>query len=71
MPAPFHTGHVAEGLGLHRSIAQKIVYCLREMQLLRRVGKDRNAHLYELAAPPEVVVPPPEPKPRKRRRKAA
>ncbi len=71
MPAPFHTGHVAEGLGLHRSIAQKIVYCLREMQLLRRVGKDRNAHLYELAAPPAAVDPAPTAKPLKRRRKAA
>lgn len=71
MPVPFHTGHVAEGLGLQRGIAQKIVYCLREMSLLRRVGKDRNAHLYELTTPPAEVAPPATPKPKKRRRKAA
>jgi hypothetical protein len=71
MPATFHTGHVAEGLGMHRSIAQKIVYCLREMSLLRRVGKERNAHLYELVPVPAIIAPPPEPKPRRKRRKAA
>lgn len=71
MPVPFHTGHVAEGLKLHRGIAQKIVYCLREMNLLRRVGKERNAHLYELTTPPAVVEPTTKPRPRKRRRKAA
>ncbi|MCE9605713.1 MAG: hypothetical protein K8U03_12535 [Planctomycetia bacterium] len=71
MPAPFHTGHVAEGLGLRRGVAQKIVYCLREMSLLRQVGKERNAHLYELSPPPAAIAPPAIRTVRKRRRKAA
>jgi hypothetical protein len=48
LPAPFHSGHVAAQLGVARSIAQRIVYCLREMAIVRQVGKAGNTRLYEL-----------------------
>ncbi|MBA4019716.1 MAG: hypothetical protein C0483_21335 [Pirellula sp.] len=67
LPATFHSGHVAEGLAVPRGMAQRIVYCLREMGLLTQVGKERNARLY-CVLPPSPPVP--EPK-RSRRRKAA
>lgn len=64
MPRPFHSGHVAAGLKIARHAAQRIVYCLREMSLLRQVGKQRNTRLYETSrpapavdAPPKAVVP--------------
>lgn len=53
LPRPFHSGHVAAGLGIARHIAQRIVYCLREMQITTAVGKERNTRLYELAAVPD------------------
>jgi hypothetical protein len=48
LPRPFHSGHVAEQLGVARWIAQRIVYCLREMAIARQVGKAGNTRLYEL-----------------------
>jgi hypothetical protein len=51
LPAPFHSGHVAEQLGIARWIAQRIVYCLREMAIVRQVGKLGNTRLYELEKP--------------------
>lgn len=50
LPRRFHTGHLAESLGVARWIAQQIAYCLRETGAVRAVGKDGNAWLYELAA---------------------
>lgn len=49
LPRPFHTGHLAEGLGVQRWIAQRAAYCLREMGALTIVGKQGNAHLYQRA----------------------
>ena len=46
LPRPFHTGHVATKLGVARWIAQRMVYCLREMRGLEVVGKEGNAILY-------------------------
>ncbi len=46
LPRPFHTGHVADGLGIARYIAQRIVYCLRETGAIEMVGKHGNALLY-------------------------
>jgi hypothetical protein len=60
LPNPFHSGHVAAGLNVSRQIAQRIVYCLREMQITQAVGKLGNTRLYQLPAPR-----------RKRSRKAA
>lgn len=67
LPATFHSGHVAAGLAVPRWIAQRIVYCLREMGLLTQVGKQRNTRLYALAA----LTPPAPATKRPRRRKAA
>jgi hypothetical protein len=47
LPRPFHTGHLAEGLGVERWIAQRIAYCLRETGAVQSVGKLRGAWLYE------------------------
>ena len=47
LPRPFHTGHLAEGLGVERWIAQRMAYCLREMGAVQSVGKLRGAWLYE------------------------
>ena len=47
LPQPFHTGHIAEGLGVQRWIAQRMAYCLREMGAIHHVGKLRGAMLYK------------------------
>jgi hypothetical protein len=47
LPRPFHTGHLAEGLGVERWIAQRMAYCLRETGAVQSVGKLRGAWLYE------------------------
>ena len=47
LPRPFHTGHVAKKLGVARWIAQRMVYCLREMGGVEVVGKEGNAILYQ------------------------
>ena len=49
LPQPFHTGQLAEGLGVERWIAQRMAYCLREMGAIRQVGKLRGAWLYKSA----------------------
>jgi len=46
LPAPFHTGHLADGLEVRRHIAQRIAYCLRETGAIHPVGKQGNAVLY-------------------------
>lgn len=50
LPRPFHSGHVAEGLGISRWVAQRIVYCLRQTGAAAMCGKQGNAMLYEKAA---------------------
>jgi hypothetical protein len=47
LPRPFHTGHLADGLGVARWIAQRMAYCLRETGAIQSVGKLRGAWLYE------------------------
>jgi hypothetical protein len=47
LPQPFHTGHLAQGLGVERWIAQRMAYCLREMGAIKPVGKLRGAWLYK------------------------
>ena len=46
LPATFHTGQMAEGLGIRRWMAQRMAYCLRETGAIRIVGKQGNAILY-------------------------
>lgn len=50
LPRPFHTGHLAEGLGVERWIAQRMAYCLRNTGAVRVVGQRRGAWLYERAS---------------------
>ena len=50
LPQPFHTGQIAEGLGVQRSIAQRMAYCLRETGAIKSVGKLRGAWLYKQPA---------------------
>ena len=47
LPQPFHTGHLADQLGVARWIAQRMAYCLRETGAVRSVGKQRGAWLYQ------------------------
>jgi hypothetical protein len=47
LPQPFHTGQLADGLGVERWIAQRMAYCLRETGAIQSVGKLRGAWLYE------------------------
>jgi hypothetical protein len=50
LPRPFHTGQLAEHLGVQRWVAQRVAYCLREMGAVRVAGKSRGAWLYERIA---------------------
>jgi len=47
---PFHTGHLAQALGVRRWIAQRIAYCLRKTGAAAVAGKQGNAWLYKRAA---------------------
>jgi hypothetical protein len=47
LPQPFHTGQLADGLGVERWIAQRMAYCLRETGAIQSVGKLRGAWLYK------------------------
>jgi hypothetical protein len=49
LPEPFHSGHVADALGIQRFLAQRIVYCLRHMGAAETCGKAGNAWLYRRA----------------------
>lgn len=50
LPAPFHTGHLADAMNIPRSKAQQIAYCLRKTDSLEDCGKQVNARLYRRAA---------------------
>lgn len=49
LPTPFHTGHLAERLGIPRWVAQRIAYCLRQMRISQECGKQGNTRLYRLS----------------------
>lgn len=49
LPTPFHTAHLAAGLGVQRWLAQRIAYCLHRMGAVTQVGKQGNAWLYQWA----------------------
>jgi hypothetical protein len=50
LPIPFHTGQLAESLGINRSTAQRVTYCLRNFGSITQVGKQGNALLYQIAS---------------------
>jgi hypothetical protein len=49
LPRPFHTGQLAEKMGIDRWVAQRLAYCLRETGAIVPVGKQRGAWLYQRA----------------------
>jgi len=48
LPAIFDSGELASAIHQPRYIAQKMAYCLREMDVLQKTGKRRNALLYSI-----------------------
>lgn len=46
LPTPFHTAHLAQAMGISRTKAQQIAYCLRQTAALQVCGKHVNARLY-------------------------
>lgn len=50
LPAPFHTGDLAQALDVSRSKAQQIAYCLRQTKAVEECGKKVNARLYKIPA---------------------
>ncbi len=50
LPEPFTTSDLAASLPRPRRLAQRMAYCLREMQVIDPVGKQGNAILYVRAA---------------------
>jgi hypothetical protein len=50
LPAQFHSGDVAARLGVRRHVAQRIVYCLREMKAIQQLGKQGNTLIYRVPA---------------------
>jgi hypothetical protein len=49
VPKEFHTGHLAQSLGVPRWMAQRIAYCLVRMEQLSQVGQQGNARVYRWA----------------------
>ncbi len=47
---PFHSGDLATALTINRTLAQRILYCLRHMGAAATCGKAGNAWLYRRAA---------------------
>lgn len=52
LPSEFTTADLAACARLPRRLAQQAAYCLFELRLAERVGRDGNAHLYRLARRP-------------------
>lgn len=49
VPDQFTTALLAESCGVNRRAAQQAAYCLRKMGAIELIGKEGNAHLYEVA----------------------
>lgn len=56
LPRPFHTGDLADSLQVRRWIAQRIVYCLRQIGSIQQVGKTGNSCLYEFTGKHGLAV---------------
>jgi hypothetical protein len=48
LPAEFHTLTLSQLCNVRRDVAQRIAYCLREMQAIEPIGKQGNAILYRV-----------------------
>lgn len=44
---PFTTRSLSERIAISQPLAQKMTYCMRKMEIVKRVGKEGNAYLYE------------------------
>jgi len=44
---PFTTRALSEGMVISQQLARKMTYCMRKMGILKRIGKQGNAYLYE------------------------
>lgn len=51
LPSPFHSGQLATAMDVPRWVAQRVAYCLRSMQIVSEVGKERNTRLYDWVEP--------------------
>jgi hypothetical protein len=49
LPQPFHSGQLAESLGVDRWVAQRIAYCFRQTGAVSEVGTQGNTRLYQFA----------------------
>ncbi|HJN67304.1 MAG: hypothetical protein QF408_05780 [Pirellulales bacterium] len=56
LPQPFHTGDLADQLGIDRTTAQRIAYVLRNTFAIEQVGKKGNALLYAHTVQPPAEV---------------
>lgn len=54
LPNEFTTADLAKLGGWPRRLAQQAAYCLVALELARRVGKNGNAHVYELSSEPSA-----------------
>lgn len=46
LPTQFTSTMLSDEAGLRKNLAQKMLYCLRKMNVVRRTGKRGNAYLY-------------------------
>lgn len=53
----FTTADLAEAAGIKRPLAQKMAYCLRNMQLIELTGKQGRANLYRLVDADSDEIP--------------
>jgi hypothetical protein len=58
MEQPFHSGDLADRLGVARWRAQQAAYCLVRMGVIDQVGKTGNTRLYRIVAGPGEPVNP-------------
>lgn len=50
LAASFTTQDLSEGLGIERRLAQKMSYCLRGMNVIELIGRERRGNVYRRAA---------------------
>ncbi len=48
---PFTARELAETLGIRKYLAEKMAYCLRKGEVIRRIGRRGRAYLYRLSGP--------------------
>lgn len=60
LPDDFTTADVAARAGVTRRLAQQAAYCLTELELIARVGKRGNAHVYRRSAGASAATTPAE-----------